>query len=997
MRVAKTVCVIAALSCLALPHEALAQAALTGSIAGVVRDTTGAVLPGVAVEAASPALIERTRSVTTDAQGLYRIVDLRPGAYTVTFTLQGFTSVTREGLELNAGFTATVNADLQVGTLAETVIVSGASPVIDTQNARAQNVLTRDVLDTVPTAKNFQGFIALTLGASSTSTDGQRDVGGDQGESVYGPKIHGGTSGEVVVEGLRVNGVAYASTHRFTVNQLSVQEVVTETGGVTAESDVGGLNINMTLRDGGNRFTGEFNGDYANNRLQSDNLNDSLRTRGLIRSNSTKYVYDRGFGLGGPLKKDQVWFYSSNRWLGSGIQIAGAYFNASPNKLLYVPDLDRPNLAKRYIRDNTLRLTWQAAQKHKLALTSSLQYACLCNWYANQNRGPKSGEADYDLIISPNHLLQGTWTFPATNKLLFSASANYRPEHQRNGVPPEAVGHRSVLELTTGLEYGSLYPQPVLSFYDVYGDHGQQTSWNTSFTTSYITGSHALKAGVSTMRGYQQWGGNGAQFPEAYQFRNQLPVAIFQGALPLQCCSRSNLRINLGMFVQDQWTIKRLTITPGIRFDYLNAYNPAQTFAAGVYTPEFHFAAVDNVPNWKDISPRIGAAYDLFGNGKTAIKASVGRYVNFALLSIANSTNGAFSIASTTTRTWNDANGNFVPDCDLKSTLSNGECGAQANQAFGTQIPTTAYAQSYTRGWNVRPGFWQASVALQHELLPRLALNAAWYRTSYFNFTITDNLAIGPSDFSPISAFQFTVGSGLSDPARQTGAGAYTISGLYDINPNKFGQVNNLVRPAADFGKQSQIYNGLELQLHGRFGKGQIHGGIISARTVFDRCFLVDSPQELRYCRTVLNWGADTQVKLSGSYELPWAIQVSAALQNLPGIPIPSNYSFPNALLASYLGRNLGQCGSSAVCTGTLTTTVADPNSLFERRETQLDLRFGKSIRTSRLVFRPRFDIYNILNESSVQRLISTVGPSWQQPLLILGGRTMKVGAPVTF
>ena len=232
-------------------------------------------------------MIERTRSVTTDAQGVYRIVDLRPGTYTVTFTLEGFTAVKREGVELNAGFTATMNVDLQVGTLAETVVVSGASPVVDTQTARTQNVLTRDVLDIVPTAKNFQGFIAMTLGATSTSTDGQRDVGGDQGESVYGPRIHGGTSGEVIVEGLRVNGVAYASTHRFTVNQLAVQEVVTETGGVSADSDVGGLNINMTLKDGGNRFSAEFNGDYANSSLQFNNLNPTLEARGLIRSNNT--------------------------------------------------------------------------------------------------------------------------------------------------------------------------------------------------------------------------------------------------------------------------------------------------------------------------------------------------------------------------------------------------------------------------------------------------------------------------------------------------------------------------------------------------------------------------------------------------------------------------------------------------------------------------------------------------------------------------------------
>ena len=611
---------------------------------------------------------------------------------------------------------------------------------------------------------------------------------------------------------------------------------------------------------------------------------------------------------------------------------------------------------------------WQATQKHKFTFISSVQEACHCNWYSNQNRGPKSGEADYDLIIEPNNLFQGTWTFPATNRLLFSAQANYRPEHQHNGVPPEARGQRSVLELTTGLEYGSLYPQPTYNAYDVCGDQGAQTAWTTAFTAAYITGSHALKAGVTTMRGYMRWGGNGPEFPDGYQFRNQVPVSIFQSAFADECCAESDLKINLGLFVQDQWTVKRLTVNPGIRFDYVNAYNPAQTRSAGPYTPEFHFARVDNVPNRKDFSPRVGAAYDLFGNGKTAIKASVGRYVTYELVSIANRTNGAFTISATTTRTWADGNGDYVPDCDLRSPVANGECGAMANQLFGTQIPTTALADSYTQGWGVRPGVWQASVALQHELAPRLGLTAAWYRTSYFNFTVTDNLAVAPSDFSEIRPFSFTA------PGTGPGSGGYTIAGLYDINPDKFGRIDNLVRPASDFGKQSQVYNSLEVQLDGRLGKGHVGGGVIFARTVFDRCFVVDSPGELRYCRTVLNWTEDAQVKLSGSYELPWGIQAAAALQNLPGLQIPSNYSLPNSVLAPNLGRNLGQCGGSAVCNGTITTTVAAPNTLFERRETQLDLRFGRVIRAARLVIRPRLDIYNVLNESSVQRLIGTVG-----------------------
>ena len=191
MRAGQVVTVIATLWLVLHPAGTFAQLS-TGTVAGVVRDESGAVLPGVTVEASSPALIEKTISAVTDSVGQYKIVNLRPGAYSVTFTLPGFSVVKREGLELNAGFTATVNADMKVGGLEETITVSGASPVVDTQNVRTQSVITRATLDALPTAKNFQGFASLTLGAVSSSG---RETGGDRGESLFGLSIHGASTG----------------------------------------------------------------------------------------------------------------------------------------------------------------------------------------------------------------------------------------------------------------------------------------------------------------------------------------------------------------------------------------------------------------------------------------------------------------------------------------------------------------------------------------------------------------------------------------------------------------------------------------------------------------------------------------------------------------------------------------------------------------------------------------------------------------------------------
>ena len=246
---------LVALALFALPQ--LAGAQTSGTIAGTVKDTSGAVLPGATVEASSPALIEKVRSVVTDGQGNYKIIDLRPGVYTVTVTMPGFGTYKREGLDLSAGFTANVSAELKVGSLEETVTVTGATPIVDVQSARTQNVMKSETLDSLPSgSRNLMAFAAMTLGAMPSS-GGRNDVGGDKGEQATGIILHGGRGddGRVNWDGMSTNvffGGGGGQQRTYYFNTVAVQEVVVDTGGSSAETETGGANINMVPREGGN-------------------------------------------------------------------------------------------------------------------------------------------------------------------------------------------------------------------------------------------------------------------------------------------------------------------------------------------------------------------------------------------------------------------------------------------------------------------------------------------------------------------------------------------------------------------------------------------------------------------------------------------------------------------------------------------------------------------------------------------------------------------------
>lgn len=973
----------------ALAQPVFAQNVTSGSLSGVVRDDSGAVLAGVTVEAASPALIERTRAVITDAVGVFKLVDLRPGPYIITFSLPGFATLRREGIEVTTGFTVTVNVAMAVGAMANTITVSAAAPQVDTQSVIHQRVLTGETRAALPLPSNSGAYVMIIPGASQPATN--QDVGGNMGENRQQFTVHGTRANDFqqLRDGQFFGTLVAAGNFMSSVNPTAIEEVSILTGGgLGAESESGGAQINVVARAGGNAYSGLFQGTFGNKDLQASNLDDALRARGVNNTPFIKANYELAGGVGGPIRRDALWFFTSaRRWISQSYQ-PGNYFNKTQGTLFYTPDVDRPAYENNFYNELSARLTWRAAPRHTITGAFTNEYNCNC--YFGIQTGTLAPEAAGDDLYEPNWRTQVGWTFPVNDKLLLEAGATVVEGLVVRRLTGGTYDDISVLDIARNYRYGSA-GGPITLFPQAWGPKASAFGqYNGRFVASFVTGSHAFKSGMQYRVGHneQQLTIN---HNLTYTFRGTVPqsVTYFAGPYASEVGQRT-----VGAFVQDQWRIRRATLNLGLRFDYLKGWIPAQTLPAGDYVPERSFAAVPDALNWKDINPRLGIAYDVFGTGRTAVKAFIGRFVGFQPnVGLLAEQNPSTAMITSSTRTWSDDNGDYVPQ--------ESELGPHSAAGFGQIGRATAYDRAVTHGWHARDFSWQGSISVEHELRSGLSANLAFFRTWYGNFLVTDNMAVAPGDFDPYCIAAPT-------DARLPNSGQQ-VCGLYDIKAASFGLVNNLVTKASNFGDAKEIFSGVDLTVNARLKGLYLAGGLSTGSTMTDTCFVVDSPQAsfstagareagLYQCRNRTPWAAGTQTKFSAIYTLPWQIRTSMTYQNVAGIPLTASYVASNAVVLPSLDRNFAACRGAAVCTATSLVDLIPNNQVYrEGRNTQLNFRLSRIVRVRGLRVEPQFDVFNVTNANQVLGMTTRYGTAWQNATSILAPRVFKLGAQVNF
>jgi carboxypeptidase family protein len=821
---------------LALSSAAYAQSA----IAGVVRDSSGAVLPGVTVEAASPALIEGSRTVVTDNAGSYRIENLRPGEYLVTFSLTGFRVVRREGINLPTSFTAQVNADLSLGQLQESVTVSGESPLVDVRGSVSQSVMSREKLDTIPTGKDPFAVGQLIAGVTTSTPD----VGGTQVMQQPTLQVHGSSNNDNVfmVDSVQIQHIGFGGNQTgFYFNDGLMEEISYQTSALPAEAPVGGVQINMIPHDGGNAVHGTIFSTAAGESMQANNLSQDLIDLGFQKQNRVQSVYDVNGTLGGPVRHDRLWFFGTfRRW--SANNYLGNTFTSTGDQA--VDD--------QHLTDATIRLTLQATRNNKF----SFHYDRSIKWRGHRPNNWLSASindpiSDVVQTTQLNYIGEVKWASTLSNRLLAEAAIFTLPVNYTLGFEPDAAPDVIATFDQVRSTISGVSPRM---------DTNTARMFTYAANVSYVTGSHSAKLGTQIRTGSSQ---------ELFTMRGDI-LQITSNGVPNSVrlvntpSGHKEEGVNTAVYAQDSWRLGRFTLNPGIRYERFVMSIPAQGAPAGTWVPARDFAAQDGIVNWNTVSPRLGVSWDVAGDGLTAVKGGVSRYDRLEGVTIIqplNQRNIAFQ-----TCPWSDTNRDLSAQLDE---IAMSRCTGSLQPSLGNVDADLA-----------RPHQWEYTAMIQRQVGRYTSISAGYYGRQFSDLYTTVNAAVPPSAYTPVTITNPLTGEPLT---------------VYNQDPATRTAVRNVLTTIPDL---RQSYHGVEFQVNTRLPRATVFGGLTIGRDRGDQdSGDLNNPNVRINNVGAIGFDSTYQIRGGWSYRLPYDVQFAGSIREATGLPQPRTFTVTTSIV----------------------------------------------------------------------------------------------------
>lgn len=917
-----------------------------GAISGIVKDESGAVLPGATVTLATPGVIGGSQVAVSDAQGTYQFTRLVPGRYAVTAEMQGFRTVAVRDIDVSADRTSRADLLMVLGAVSENITVSGQSPLLDTSSAVQQTVLSREVLDTVPTGVDIYSIARL----APSITVSKIDVGGKEMIAQSTLFVHGSTNqeNEVQMDGLSVSHYSSGTggSVNYYLDSSQAEEMNYLVGSTSAERAVGGVITNVITKTGTNTFrvSGMYSG--TSQKLQSNNLTPALRTQllagvpaaalaanpNIVPGGEIDLLYDSSVGVTGPIIRDRLWFFGHTK-LGKSNQFKVGSYNADGTQLL----------SDNTLLDYLLKGSW--------AITPQTQFHYFWTWQLKGRYHVAGGPTVTQFFDtrasaynpSDNTINAARWTTVLTPQMFVEASG-ITMNGQTDTLPQADVKIGDIPRFDS-ITRTNTVAAATYSYNNGWRAHAQAS-------LTYDVGAHNLKVGWQVYQTRSVGGGWSVYTPEGYGlravFRNGVPDSVNTYNTPTTSVQRSR---DHGVYLQDTWRpTNKLTLNLGLRFQ--TGYGWIDTPLCQTATPFIAgqcFEHPTGVPHWKNWVPRASAIYDVFGNGRTAVKLSTNRYLIPLGVTVIDRLD-PISLQSDT-RSWTDSNGDLIPQLS--------ELGPSTGFNLGT---TNRYADDLAQ-----PVVNEISTEFQQELPGRVVVSAGYYYRGHRDMIGSTNVAVPRESYQPIEVTEVVSGRRVT---------------VFNQNPAMRGQFDVLWSNQPE---QNRNFHGVDLTVRKSMSnRWMVMGSASWGRSDIDIAGTVDrNNPNFTFRRGPESNERPFFVKVSSAYQAPLGVSVAGNFQHYQGLPETTTVQVTSAT------TRLTQVNQ---------VLVVDPVGTRRQPDVTLfDLNIRRPVRIGKLRLDPRVDIFNVLNASGITSYVAQLGPSYGRAIEVIGGRLIKFGVNFNF